>query len=700
MIFSREFKSSDLLLAVFIMAVAAMLIVPLPTALLDLLLVINFTVSILLLLSGLYLPHALALLSFPSLLLLTTLFRLALNVASTRLILMQADAGRVIEAFGQYLVQGEVVIGLVIFFILSAVNFVVISKGAARVSEVAARFTLDSLPGRQSSIDSDLRSGLISAEEAQRQRENLSKESQLYGAMDGSMKFVQGDAIVGLIIIFVNLLGGLYIGVRSGMSFSEAVETYSILTVGDGLVNQVPAILIAICAGLVVTRVSERDSASLAEDVRNQVFAKPVFLLFAAFILFFFSFLEGIPSMPFLMVAVFLVFVAYRQSKAGIRQSSSGFISNLNNSISYNYNPSTMQLLPAAEKTILLEVDSARLHPLWVKKSNSFLEWWEFNRFNQASFFGIALPKIKVSAASDLAAGEYSFRFIDSKILASQLTDLTYLVELSPACASFFGISDFRTVEHPLFDKTVICADLSVQQRNFLKIAKVNFYDQFQSIALHLIKYSQLNPQDFYSVSDLIALEARLERSKPGLVNSVLAKQFFTPSRVTEIAFELSRQSVHINDYLTLVELLSKYSATVGATLTAEGEFDLTDIVSFIRLARSRQLAKDSTSLRGKLAVISTDPVIDNEVSSLPRVSLYANKLGDNFNKNILSSLRELIVDFKRHAEVLPVLEVRDDLRPRYHSIIYNCRLPVRVVSSEELANLPGVEHFGVWRLK
>ncbi|MCB0352418.1 MAG: FHIPEP family type III secretion protein, partial [Bdellovibrionales bacterium] len=246
----RDIQRSDFFLGVFVIAITAMLLIPLPTGLLDVLLVLNISFSLLLLVVGLYMPNALALLAFPSLLLLTTLFRLGLNVASTRLILSQGDAGRVIEAFGTFLIQGELLVGVIIFLIITIVNYVVIAKGSSRVSEVAARFALDALPGKQMAIDSDLRAGLLTAQEAERRREELRKESQLFGSMDGAMKFVQGDAIAGFFIIVTNIVGGLSIGLLQGMDVADAVQTYTMLTVGDGLVSQIPALLISICAGI------------------------------------------------------------------------------------------------------------------------------------------------------------------------------------------------------------------------------------------------------------------------------------------------------------------------------------------------------------------------------------------------------------------------------------------------------------------
>lgn len=271
-------RNSDAMLALFVVAVAMMLLIPLPTPLLDLLLALNISFALLLLLVGLYMPNALALLAFPALLLLTTLFRLSLNVASTRLILSRGEAGRVIEAFGMFLIGGELVVGMVIFTIITIVNFIVIARGATRVSEVAARFALDALPGKQMAIDADLRAGLMSAEEARRRRDDLRKESQLYGAMDGAMKFVQGDAIAGFFIIITNILGGLYMGVHGGMGLGDALQRYTLLTVGDGLVSQIPALLISICAGIVVTRVSSGENRTLGSELGMQLFQSPFLL--------------------------------------------------------------------------------------------------------------------------------------------------------------------------------------------------------------------------------------------------------------------------------------------------------------------------------------------------------------------------------------------------------------------------------------
>ncbi len=258
-------KRADIVFAAILITIVFVLILPLPTVLVDVLVAINITVSSLLLMVAMYLPNPLAFSSFPSVLLITTLFRLSLSIATTRLILLQADAGHIIQAFGDFVVGGNVIVGLVVFMILTIVQFIVITKGAERVAEVAARFSLDAMPGKQMSIDGDMRANVIDMNEARDRRAAVEKESQLYGAMDGAMKFVKGDAIASIIIVFVNLVGGLLIGTtQHGMKTGEAIAIYSVLTVGDGLIAQIPALLIAITAGLIVTRVNSGGIAKAA----------------------------------------------------------------------------------------------------------------------------------------------------------------------------------------------------------------------------------------------------------------------------------------------------------------------------------------------------------------------------------------------------------------------------------------------------
>jgi len=313
-LFSRY---SDLALAGIVVGIVGIMIIPLPTPVLDLLVSLNIAFAVTLLLISIYVTDALKIDTFPTLLLLTTLFRLALEVSATRLILLKADAGEVIRAFGHFVVAGNLVVGAVIFLILTMIQFIVISKGSERVAEVAARFTLDAMPGKQMSIDGELRAGHIDHDEARRRRASLARESQLFGAMDGAMKFVKGDAIAGIVILAVNIVGGLIIGVvQRGMDAGAAARTYSILTIGEGLVSQIPALIISMSAGIVVTRVAAEDEGShLGRDIGGQILAHPKAIAIAAGLLFVLGLVPGMPLVPFFILGGGFALVASRLLK-------------------------------------------------------------------------------------------------------------------------------------------------------------------------------------------------------------------------------------------------------------------------------------------------------------------------------------------------------------------------------------------------
>jgi len=311
-------RHADLGLAGVVVATVAMMVVPLPTPLLDLLLSVNIAAAVTLLLVALYVGEAIKFATFPTLLLLTTLFRVALEISATRLILLRGDAGQVIHAFGTFVVAGNLVVGAVIFVILTVVQFIVISKGAERVAEVAARFTLDAMPGKQMAIDAELRAGHLDAREARGRRAALAREAQLFGAMDGAMKFVKGDAIAGIIVLGVNVVGGLVIGVfQRGMDVAAAGRVYTLLTIGEGLVAQIPALLVSTAAGIIVTRVaSEDEGGHLGRDIGRQVLAQPKALAITAGLLAVLAVVPGLPALPFLVLAAVLGAIAWRLLRA------------------------------------------------------------------------------------------------------------------------------------------------------------------------------------------------------------------------------------------------------------------------------------------------------------------------------------------------------------------------------------------------
>lgn len=298
-------KRKDVMLAFMLVLIICLIIMPVPTPLVDILIAMNIGISAILLMTSIYLRSPLEFSTFPSVLLVTTLFRLALSITTTRLILLQADAGEIVYAFGNFVVGGNLVVGMVLFLIITIVQFLVITKGSERVAEVSARFSLDGMPGKQMSIDADMRAGSIDMEEAQARRGRVEKASQLYGSMDGAMKFVKGDAIAGLIIIFVNIGAGVSIGVfQLGLPAGEALELYSVLTIGDGLIAQIPALLISITAGIIVTRVASDDAPDLGNEIGEQLMSKPMALMVGAALLLGFAMVPGFPTLTFLGLAI------------------------------------------------------------------------------------------------------------------------------------------------------------------------------------------------------------------------------------------------------------------------------------------------------------------------------------------------------------------------------------------------------------
>jgi flagellar biosynthesis protein FlhA len=311
---SRLTKHTDLLAAGGVVLIVVMMIIPLPPQLLDVFIALNIACGLAILTATLYLPRALDFAAFPSLLLLTTLFRLAINVSVTRLILLHGDAGHMVQAFGDFVVGGNVVVGLIIFLILVVIQFVVVTNGAGRVAEVAARFTLDAMPGKQMAIDADLNAGQISDDEARRRRAEIGQEAEFYGAMDGASKFVKGDAIAAVVIVLINLLGGIVVGVaQQGMSMGEAAQTFSLLTVGDGLAAQIPALLVSVATGIIVTRsASEKD---LGNDIAGQIAKNRKAPMVAGVVVCLFALVPGLPKLPFLLVGGAFVVMGWRLAK-------------------------------------------------------------------------------------------------------------------------------------------------------------------------------------------------------------------------------------------------------------------------------------------------------------------------------------------------------------------------------------------------
>lgn len=600
---TQPIRIGDLVLVLIVGAIASMLIVPLPTTLLDFLLTINLSFSILLLLVGLYLPNSNALLSFPSILLLSTLFRLGLNVASSRLILSQADAGRVIEAFGTFLIRGEVVVGLIIFAIVTVVNFIVIASGAARVSEVAARFTLDSLPGKQLAIDSDMRAGLLSAEEAKRRRDDLRRESQLYGSMDGSMKFVQGDAIAGIIIVFANIFGGMYMGLREGQSFAEAIQTYTVLTVGDGLVTQIPSLLTSICAGIVVTRVSSSENTTLSRDLGTQLFARPSILFLVSAVLVLVGLLPGLPKLPFLTVglagaigATFLIRRSYERAVGSMTR----------NDLHVQAGTSSLSLSEdeSDDPPCELRLDSGTLYKIYRQQPQRYRAWWiKFQR----DFFdetGIRLPELVVTGDDALQTGGYSVHRKGISLTSGSIIADTQLIEMHPQMAQIFGLKVLREVFHPLSQQRVFWTHSTPALHSLLEAGNVRSFDFFGAISMGIAKAALRIPEEFVTTTDVYSALRQLEKKHPGLVEEGFGKEFVTVPKLAEIVHGLLREKQSVRDFRSITECVATYCSVRGVQIGDESNLDIDEIVGFVRVARRRYVTANILHTRRTLRVI------------------------------------------------------------------------------------------------
>jgi len=691
-------RRSDLALALFVIAITAMLLVPLPTPLLDVLLAVNISFALLLLLVGLYMPNALALLAFPSLLLLTTLFRLALNVASTRLILSQGDAGRVIEAFGTFLIRGEVIVGVIIFTIITVVNFIVIARGASRVSEVAARFALDALPGKQMAIDSDLRAGLLRPEEAQRRRDELRKESQLYGAMDGAMKFVQGDAVAGFVIILTNIFGGLYLGVSGGMSFADAVQTYTILTVGDGLVTQIPALLISICAGIVVTRVSSGENSTLGADVGAQLFTRPGTVAFSGAVLFLIATLPGVPTAPFLLVgggflgAAALLF--RRQAGEGPPSVVTGV--DFSSAGIGRAGAAVAELGGPEESRVVVALDAAVLMRLYRASAERYGAWWSELQSDFSTDVGIGIPTVAVFADDRLAVGGYRIVVNGTTVEESVVPLDAVLVEVAPDSAEALGLEIVEITEHPLGGQRVFWARQSAACAMIAEAARVRSFDFFECIGLRVAAFLQRNPEEIFTLTEMHARLKVVESRHPGLLADVFKRNFVNVARFTEIFQELIREGVSVREYRQIIEAVATYCSRYSSL--EEDEFDLHEVVAFVRVARRRQFVSRLLSPRRTLRVVTLDGSLERVLES---ASVDAPELPLAIEPEALERFGaqlDALVGPVRIRGLMPVAVLCSrELRHKVLSFMRTSNRAVGVVTFEELDPTIGIEPIGVW---
>ena len=684
-------RYSDIFLAAGVVMIIGMMIIPLPTPLLDLLLVINITVQVTLLLIAIYISKALKLAAFPTIILITTLFRLALNVSSTRLILLHADAGSVIRSFGDFVVAGNFVVGAVIFLIITLIQFLVIAKGSERVAEVAARFTLDAMPGKQMSIDADLRAGAFDLDEARRRREELSRESQLFGSMDGAMKFVKGDSIAGLIITVINVVAGIIIGITM-MDFTagEAIQRYGILTIGDGLVSQIPALLGSMTAGLIVTRVaSEEEGTNLGQEISTQILAQPKAFAISASLLMGIGLIPGLPTVPFFIMSVLMGALAYILLRSQATSSAAGADEPANEvqaageetkqkqiQAAKRQEGQAQQMLPVVTP-IALEV-AANLIPLVEDSSggNKFLgEMIPMMRDGLFYELGVKFPGIRVRGnETDLPDGTYIILINEVPVISGTVSLDKVLVNDTVDRLTLLNIEGEEAINPANGSE---CAWIPDRFSGIAEQAGLTTWDAAGYMVLHLSSVLRKNSSEFLGIQEVQNMLEQLEQAFPALVKEVVPKAV-SPFQLTDIMRRLVEEEISIRDLRSVLQALAEWGQV---------ESDTVMLTEYVRNALKRYISHKYTRGGNTLVVYLLDPQIEETVRSSIQHTQSGSYLAlePEITQEILTGVRNEVGNLPPTAQnpvILTTMEIR-----RYFRKLVELEFPhLAVLSYQELS--------------
>lgn len=690
-------RRADIFLAVAVAMIIALIIVPLPPLLLDVGLTLNISLSVLILMAVLFSSQTLDLSSFPSLLLITTLFRLGLNVSTTRGILARGDAGEVVRAFGHFVVQGDVIVGAVIFLVITIVQFIVIAKGAERVAEVGARFTLDAMPGKQMSIDAALRAGAISDTEADRRRLELGRESQLFGNMDGAMKFVKGDAIAGLIITALNMVAGLSIGVlRFKLPASEALEVYTLLTVGDGLVSQVASLVITIAAGILVTRViqakstQDGDGQSLGFAVAKELFGKSTSLWMGAGLLFILAMVPGLPGLPFLLVSGLMVVI--NLSRGFLPEAFTGlFDAEDLQELHDEVERSKAQAL--AQRSVTEEV-SPSVAPISIELSADLSDALGFTDESidpaDTEFLGILVPQLRDALfletgvryppvfvrarVLDLPPGTFLIRLDDVPVLRKNVLPDRALAIAPPEELRRYSVAA-EPGEHP-FAGPGAASVVAAESAEVLKNMGVQVWNTAGVVALYLASVLRPRAAHFLGLQEVSEMVERMEKAYPALVKEVLPKVVSVP-QLLGVLKRLAEEGVSIRNLRAIFEALGEHG------LVDPSPVRLTESV---RTALGSQLAHAFAGLEQRLSVVLLDPIIEDTIES----GIHSNadseylaldpEIVHNIVDSVKSAVRPIMSSGRR-----PVVLTRGRIRRMVRKLLEVDLGSVAVLSFEEL---------------
>ena len=596
--FAKILKYSDILVAVALITIVIMMIIPLPTLILDLLLSLNITLGLVIVMVAVYTVNPLEFSVFPSLLLITTLFRLALNVSSTRLILLDGYAGDVILAFGNFVVGGNAVIGFIIFVVLIIIQFIVITRGAERVAEVAARFTLDAMPGKQMSIDADLNAGLISDADARQRRKNIQQEADFYGAMDGASKFVKGDAIAAIIIIIINIVGGFVIGMwQRNMEILQALQSYTLLTVGEGLVNQIPALLISTATGIVVTRAASE--SNLGHDLASQIFANSRVFFIVSGVLLLLGFVPGLPGIPFLSLGIILFFIGYSLHK-NVRSVAQQEIDNQEEKEKEEVRKPENIVSLLQVDPMELEIGYSLIPMVDVGQGGDLLDRVVMIRRQCALEMGLVVPTIRIRDNIQLKPNVYVIKLKGIEIAKGELL-LDHYMAMNPGTV-FEEMTGIETVE-PAFGLPALW--IQEANREQAELAGYTVVDPVSVLATHLTEVIKTFAAEILGRQETQTLLDGVKQHNAALVDE-LTPNLLSVGDIQKVLANLLRERISIRDMVTILSTLCDY-----ATLSKDAEL----LSEYVRHALARQISRQYAP-NDTLACLTIDPQLENKISS------------------------------------------------------------------------------------
>ncbi|MDK2836546.1 MAG: flagellar biosynthesis protein FlhA [Thermosediminibacterales bacterium] len=675
-------KFGDIIVALTVIATVVMMIIPLPTMILDVLLTFNITIALIILLISMYTLEPLQFSIFPSLLLLATLFRLALNISSTRLILLNGYAGKVISSFGQFVIGNNALVGFIIFLILVIIQFIVITKGAERVAEVAARFTLDGMPGKQMSIDADLNAGIIDEVEAQKRRRDIQREADFYGAMDGASKFVKGDAIAGIIITVINIIGGFITGmVIRNMDFQEAVSHYTLLTVGDGLVSQIPALLISTATGIVVTRAAS--DSNLGQDLIKQILSYPKVIFISAGVLTFFGIIPGLPKLPFFILAFIMGFLGYTIHSVGSKETSENETELKEKEIEELRKPENILSLLHIDP-IEIEFGYGLIPLVDANQGGDLLDRVIMIRRQCAIDLGMIVPMIRLRDNIQLLPNEYKIKIKGIEVSKGELKPDSFLA-MNPGFVEK-EIEGIKTTE-PAFGLPAVW--ISEEKKEEAETLGYTVVDPSSVIATHLTEVIKRHAHELLGRQEVQTLVDNLKETYPAVVEELIPKQM-SIGEIQKVLANLLKEGVPIRDLVTIFETLADFSIITKDT----------DILTeYVRQALSRVITKKFIE-GNKVEVLTLDQQVEQLIKESIKQTEHSSYLSinPNISQKIFDSLSEQIDKFAKIGQQ-PIVLTAPVIRLYFKRLTESFLPNLIVLSYNELDSGIDVRSIGVVKI-